>query len=50
MKPGLNSLLLSSFAPLFDQDTTSMGMGLALQQDEGVFYVVVLAGVGVSAD
>ena len=43
-------LLLSPFLPLFDQDTTSMGMGLALQKDEGVFYVVILAGVGVSAD
>ena len=39
-------LLLSPFAPLFDDDTTAMGMGLALQEAEGVFYVVVLAGVG----
>ena len=43
-------LLLAPFAPLFDQDTTAMGMGLALQPVEGVFYVVILAGVGVSAD
>ncbi|HEY1098001.1 MAG TPA: hypothetical protein VGF99_03695, partial [Myxococcota bacterium] len=39
-------LLLSPFSPLFDQDTTAMGMGLALQAADGVFYVVVLAGVG----
>jgi uncharacterized protein YkwD len=39
-------LLLSPFAPLFDQDTTAMGMGLSLHAAEGVFYVVILAGVG----
>ncbi len=39
-------LLLSPFMPLFDGDTTAMGMGLSLQEAEGVFYVVVLAGVG----
>ncbi|MDP2344213.1 MAG: hypothetical protein Q8O67_24860 [Deltaproteobacteria bacterium] len=39
-------LLLGTFAPLVDIDTTALGVGLALHPEEGVFYVVVLAGVG----
>lgn len=39
-------LLLGTFAPLLDIDTTALGVGLALQPEEGVFYVVILGGVG----
>ncbi len=39
-------LLLGPFEPLVDIDTTALGVGLALHPEEGVFYVVVLAGVG----
>jgi uncharacterized protein YkwD len=38
--------LLGPFAPLLDLDTTSIGASFALQPQEGVFYVVILAGVG----
>jgi len=39
-------LLLGPFRPLLDLDTTTMGASFALQPKEGVFYVVLLAGVG----
>ncbi len=39
-------LLLSTFGPLLDIDTTAVGVGVALQPEDGVFYVVILAGVG----
>lgn len=39
-------LLLSTFAPLVDIDTTAIGVGVALHPEDGVFYVVILAGVG----
>ncbi len=38
--------LIGPFAPLLDLDTTAMGASFALNSQEGVFYVVVLAGVG----
>jgi uncharacterized protein YkwD len=38
--------LLGPFAPLGELDTTSLGASFALHPTEGVFYVVVLAGVG----
>jgi uncharacterized protein YkwD len=39
-------LLLGPFSPLLELDTTAMGASFALHPTEGVFYVVVLAGVG----
>jgi uncharacterized protein YkwD len=38
--------LLGPFSPLTELDTTSLGASFALHPTEGVFYVVVLAGVG----
>lgn len=38
--------LLSPFKPLLELDTTVMGASFALHPTEGVFYVVILAGVG----
>lgn len=38
--------LLAPFQPLLDIDTTQIGVGLALHPEDGVFYVVILAGVG----
>lgn len=39
-------LLIGPFQPLFDIDTTAIGVGVALHPEDGVFYVVILAGVG----
>jgi hypothetical protein len=39
-------MLLGPFSPLLELDTTAMGASFALHPTEGVFYVVVLAGVG----
>ena len=39
-------LLLGPFRPLLDLDTTAMGASFALHPKDGVFYVVILAGIG----
>jgi uncharacterized protein YkwD len=39
-------LLLGPFSPLLELDTTALGASFALHPVEGVFYIVVLAGVG----